>query len=156
MSDEHFMRLAIDKVINGIEKGQAPFGTTIVRGSEVISVVHNTVWNSCDPTAHAEVNAIREAATKLKTIDLSGCTLYTTCEPCPMCLTAIHWAKIDRVIYGATIGDAERAGFSELHLPAKDLVKRGGSSLKVEDGLLHDECAALFDRWKKAGKNGTY
>src|SRR5947208_1490822 len=143
MTDEDFMRLAIEKTREGIAAGQSPFGSAIVRNGEVVAVTHNTVWKTTDPTAHAEVNCIRVAAAALKTIFLHGCTLYSTTEPCPMCLSAIHWAKIERVVFGATIADAADAGFRELFVPAKDLARLGHSPLKVEDGLLRKECAAL-------------
>jgi tRNA(Arg) A34 adenosine deaminase TadA len=116
-----------------------------------VAVAHNTVWLTCDPTAHAEINAIRQAAATLKTISLRGCTLFATCEPCPMCLSAIHWAKIDTVYYGATIADAAAAGFCELHFPARELATRGGSKLQVEEGPLRAECCELFAIWKKSG-----
>lgn len=156
MSDDHFMKLAIEKTREGILKGQTPFGTTIVKDGKVVACAHNRVWLEGDPTAHAEVNAIREASRFLKTIDLSGCTLYSTCEPCPMCLSACHWSKIDRVLFGATIADAEAAGFLELQMPAKELAKRGGSDLIVELGPLQDECKGLFQTWKDHGKNKSY
>jgi len=156
MTDEDFMRLAIEKTRTGIAAGQSPFGSVIVKDGEVVAVTHNTVWQTTDPTAHAEVNCIRAAAAALKTIFLHGCTLYSTTEPCPMCLSAIHWAKIDRVVFGATIADAAEAGFHELFVPAKELARIGHSPLKVEDGLLQKECAALFREWKQAAKCGTY
>jgi tRNA(Arg) A34 adenosine deaminase TadA len=156
MTDADFMRLAIEKTREGIDAGQSPFGSAIVRGGEVVAVTHNTVWKTTDPTAHAEVNRIRAAAAKLKAIALTGCTLYSTTEPCPMCLSAIHWAKIDRVVFGATIADAADAGFHELFVPAKDLAAMGRSPLKVENGLLQAECAALFDEWKRSGKARAY
>jgi guanine deaminase len=156
MTEADFMRLAIEKTREGIAAGQSPFGSAIVRGGEVVAVTHNTVWMTTDPTAHAEVNCIRAAAGKLKTIFLTGCTLYSTTEPCPMCLSAIHWAKIDRVVYGATIADAAAAGFAELLVNAKDLATMGRSPLKVESGLLQQECAVLFDEWKKSGKARAY
>jgi guanine deaminase len=156
MTDADYMRLAIDKTREGIEAGQSPFGSAIIRGSEIVAVTHNTVWKTTDPTAHAEVNCIRAAATKLKTIALQGCTLYSTTEPCPMCLSAIHWAKIERVVFGATIADAADAGFQELFVPAKELAAMGRSPLKVECGLLQAECAALFDEWKRSGKARSY
>lgn len=155
-SDKEFMERAIQKTREGIAAGQTPFGAVIVHRGNVVAAAHNTVWKTTDPTAHGEVNAIREAALKLKTIDLSGCVMYTTCEPCPMCLTAIHWSKIERVVYGATIADAEKAGFSELTIPAVEMVKQGGSPLKVESGLLREACAALFDEWLSSGKAKTY
>src|SRR5438094_10525149 len=152
MTDTDFMRLAIKKTRDGILNGQSPFGSLIVKDGEVVAVTHNTVWQTTDPTAHAEVNCIRAAAKALKTIFLHGCTLYSTTEPCPMCLAASHWAKIDRVVFGATIADAAAAGFTELFVPAKDLAALGRSPLKVEGGLLQAECAALFDEWKRSGK----
>ena len=156
MTDADFMRLAIEKTREGIASGQSPFGAAIVRGNEIVAVTHNTVWKTTDPTAHAEVNCIRAAATELKSIALAGCTLYSTTEPCPMCLSAIHWAKIDRVVFGATIADAADAGFHELFVPAKDLAALGRSPVQVESGLLQAECAASFDEWKQSGKARAY
>lgn len=156
MTDADFMRAAIAKTREGIEAGQSPFGAVIGRAGQIIAATHNTVWLTTDPTAHAEVNCIRAAATSLKSIAFAGCTLYSTTEPCPMCLSAIHWAKIDRVVYGATIADAAAAGFKELFIDAAQMVKMGDSPVRVEAGLLQSECAALFDEWKKAGKCRAY
>ncbi len=156
MTDEEGMRLAIDKCREGVLAGQSPFGTAIVHGERVVAVTHNTVWRDGDPTAHAEVVGIRAAAAALGTIRLAGCTLYTTCEPCPMCLSAIHWAKVDRVVYGAGIADATAAGFSELNVPAAELARLGGSALRVEAGPLRDECRALFALWKETGRAAPY
>jgi guanine deaminase len=156
MNEQDCMRLAIKKAQEGIAAGQSPFGSLIVHQGEAVANTHNTVWQDGDPTAHAEVNCIRAAARAMKTVFLHGCTLYSTTEPCPMCLAAIHWAKIDRVVFGATIADAAAAGFSELVVDAKVLAKMGGSALKVENGLLREECAALFGQWKKAGLAKAY
>jgi tRNA(Arg) A34 adenosine deaminase TadA len=156
MTEEDYMRLAIRKAQEGIAAGQSPFGSAIVRLGEVIAVTHNTVWRDGDPTAHAEVNCIRAAARELKTVFLHGCILYSTTEPCPMCLSSIHWAKIERVVFGATIADAQSVGFSELSVPAKTLAKMGNSPLKVEDGLLREECADLFKQWVKSGQAKPY
>lgn len=150
------MKLAIEKTRAGIAAGQSPFGSVIVKDGAIIAATHNTVWRDTDPTAHAEVNCLRAAAQVLGSIDLAGCTLYSTCEPCPMCLAAIHWAKIDRVVFGATIADAAAAGFAELHVAADALAEMGGSPLKVDGGLLRSECAALFAEWQQAGLCGTY
>src|SRR3989440_8925825 len=147
MTDEDFMRLAIKKTREGIAAGQSPFGAVIVKNGEVVAATHNTVWKMTDPTAHAEVNCIRAAASALKTIFLHGCTMYSTTEPCPMCLSAIHWAKIDRVVYGADIADAAEAGFCELHVAALALAEMGKSLLRVESGLMRAERAALFREW---------
>ena len=154
--EQSLMALAIAKARDGIAAGQSPFGAIIVRGTDVVATTHNTVWRDTDPTAHAEVNCIRAAATALKLIDLSGCEMYSTCEPCPMCLSAIHWAKIDRVVYGATIADAAAAGFCELRVDAKLLAELGKSPLKVKSGLLREECAQLFELWKKTGLCESY
>jgi tRNA(Arg) A34 adenosine deaminase TadA len=148
--------LAIRKAQQGIAAGQSPFGSVIVRLGEVIAVTHNSVWRDTDPTAHAEVNCIRAAATALNTIFLHGCVLYSTTEPCPMCLAAIHWAKIERVVFGATIADAAGAGFSELAVDAKVLARMGGSPLQVESGLLREECADLFLQWQTSGLAKPY
>jgi tRNA(Arg) A34 adenosine deaminase TadA len=156
MNEQETMRLAIRKAQEGIASGQSPFGSAIVRLGKVIAVTHNTVWRDGDPTAHAEVNCIRAAARELKAIFLHGCELYSTTEPCPMCLSAIHWAKIDRVVFGATIADAQSAGFSELAVSARTLVQMGRSPLKVEDGLLREECADLFRQWLKSGLAKPY
>ena len=156
MTEQEFMKLAIRKAQDGIGLGQSPFGSVIVQGDRVIAATHNTVWRDTDPTAHAEVNCIRAASQVLGTIALHGCTLYSTTEPCPMCLSAIHWAKIGRVVYGAAIADAAAAGFCELHVDAKLLAEMGRSPLKVESGLLREECAALFSQWLQSGKARAY
>jgi tRNA(Arg) A34 adenosine deaminase TadA len=150
------MRLAIRKTEEGIAAGQTPFGAVLVRGGAVVAATHNTVWRDTDPTAHAEVHCIRQAALALKTIFLHGCTLFSTTEPCPMCLAAIHWAKIERVVYGASIADAAAAGFGELFVDARTLASLGRSPVVVEGGLLRAECAALFARWKAAGMAQPY
>src|SRR5262245_26288487 len=111
MSDDYHMHQAVAKAREGIAAGQTPFGAVIVRDGQVLASAHNTVWRDTDPTAHAEVNAIRQAAAALGVVKLIGATLYTTCEPCPMCLSAIHWAKIQRCVFGASIADATAAGF---------------------------------------------
>jgi guanine deaminase len=156
MVDSEYMRLAIRTAQESIAAAQSPFGAVIVKDGEVVAATHNTVWRDLDPTAHAEVNCIRRAASALKTIFLHGCTMYSTTEPCPMCLSAIHWSRIERVIYGASIADAAAAGFCELHVSAKTLVEMGKSTLRVESGLLSAECAALFEQWRAAGLSQSY
>jgi len=156
VTDEDFLRVAMRAAREGIAAGQSPFGSVIVREGQVVSAAHNTVWHDTDPTAHAEVNNIRAVARILGTIHLAGCTLYSTCEPCPMCLAAIHWAKISRVVYGAGIADAAAAGFSELRVAARELARMGGSPLVVEGGLLADECRALFDEFRRLAPGKSY
>ena len=156
MTEVDYMRLAIQKAQEGIASGQSPFGAVIIKEGEVVAATHNTVWRDSDPTAHAEVNCIRRAASALKTISLHGCVMVSTTEPCPMCLSAIHWAKIERVAYGASIADAAAAGFCELYVAAKKLAEMGKSPLRVESGLLREECTALFAQWQAAGMARPY
>jgi tRNA(Arg) A34 adenosine deaminase TadA len=109
-----------------------------------------------DITAHAEVNAIREACRKIGDIFLDGAIVATTCEPCPMCMAALHWARVETVYYGATIGDADSAGFNELQLPAAELLRLGGSKLKLVANVLQKECCRLFDEWKANPQRVVY
>jgi tRNA(Arg) A34 adenosine deaminase TadA len=154
--DERFMRLALKKAMEGVRKGQTPFGSCIVRGGEVVAAAHNTVWKTCDPTAHAEVNAIRKAARKLNAIDLSGCILYSTCEPCPMCFAAIHWARLDAAVFGARIADAKRLGFNELAVPNRTLKRLGRSPVALVEDFLRDECLELFRAWASDPRRRSY
>lgn len=151
MTEADWMMRAIAEARRGIAAGQSPFGAVVARGGEVVAVAHNTVGRDTDPTAHAEVNVLRIAAAILATTDLRGCTLVSTCEPCPMCLAAIHGAKVDRVVFGASIADAAGAGFAQLPVGARELAAMGGSPLIVEGGLLRAECAGLFRDWQDAG-----
>ena len=109
--DGRWMRSAIEAAERGIAAGQTPFGASIVRDGRLVVAAHNVVWATTDITAHAEVNAIRLACRELGTIDLSGCDIFCTCEPCPMCFGAIHWARFDRLVYAASVADAANAGF---------------------------------------------
>jgi guanine deaminase len=112
-SHEFFMSEAIRLSIENVTQGGGPFGAVITRKGKILSEAFNRVVLSNDPTAHAEILAIRDAASGLKSHDLNECVLYTTCEPCPMCLGAIYWAGIQRVVYASDRKDAENAGFSD-------------------------------------------
>jgi tRNA(Arg) A34 adenosine deaminase TadA len=147
MNPTDLMRLAIEKCREGIAAGQSPFGCAIARDNKVLSCSHNTVVMTTDITAHAEVNAIREACRATGGIFLDGCVVATTCEPCPMCMSALHWARVDTVYYGATIADADSAGFNELDLPAAKLLEIGGSKVKLIPQLMPEECKQLFADW---------
>jgi tRNA(Arg) A34 adenosine deaminase TadA len=150
------MRLAIEVTREGIEKGQTPFGAVIVKEGEVIASSHNQVWMDTDITAHAEINTIRAACRTLNTIDLSGAAIYSTCEPCPMCFSASHWARLERIVYGATIEDAAHAGFHELSIHNHLMKEIGGSEIAITAGILREECAALFDLWNLRADKRTY
>lgn len=155
-TDEQWMRLSIDTCRKGIEQGQSPFGAAIVRGDELVVAATNVVFRETDATAHAEVNAIRLACKKLDTIDLRGCRIYTTTEPCPMCFAACHWAKLDKIYYGTTIPDANALGFSELSISNDQMKALGGSPIQIERELLRDEALALFRLWKQTTTRKPY
>jgi guanine deaminase len=151
------MRQAIEVCKKGIAGGDSPFGALVATaGGEVLLAAHNTVRSSCDATAHAEINAIRGACAKLKSTKLAGHILVSTCEPCPMCAAAIHWAKLDAVVYGASIADAQAAGFSELSVSSEALYEQGESHVAVHPHILREECLALFELWKRGPNPRPY
>ena len=146
-SPEALMNLAIEKARQGISIGQSPFGCAIAREDVLLACEHNTVLTGPDITAHAEVNALRAACHRSGEIFLEGAIVATTCEPCPMCMAALHWARVHTVYFGASISDAAHAGFNELQLPAQRLLDLGGSSVQLESGLLAEPCRQLFQEW---------
>jgi tRNA(Arg) A34 adenosine deaminase TadA len=156
MSEKEFMRLAIRTAAAGIKKGQTPFGAVIVKAGKLISSAHNRVWQNTDSTAHAEINAIQAACRKLESIDLSGCTIYSTCEPCPMCFSACHWARIEKIVFGARISDAQAAGFNELKISGARLKKMGRSAVVMQGDFLRAESMELFALWKKQKNSAAY
>lgn len=111
--DREFMREAIRLASDSVKNGGGPFGAVVVKDGKIVAGSSNRVTIDNDPTAHAEVNTIREACRRLGTFDLSGCVIYTSCEPCPMCLGAIYWAHIDRIYYGNTRKDAADIDFAD-------------------------------------------
>jgi guanine deaminase len=111
--DIDFIKRTMDIASSGIEEGSGPFGALIVTNGKIISEAVNRVVQTHDPTAHAEILAIRDASFKLKTHDLSDCIIYSSCEPCPMCLGAIYWAGIKKVVYASDRHEAENSGFSD-------------------------------------------
>lgn len=131
------------------EQAGGPFGACLVKGDEVLALTHNTVLKDRDPTSHAEMNAIRLAAAKLKTYDLSGCEIYTTTEPCPMCFAAIHWARLGRVIYGTTIQEVARLGFHEMTIGSQQMRTLGKSPVTIYPAFLLAECRQLLKIWEQ-------
>jgi guanine deaminase len=156
MDIELLMRLAIDKARAGIAAGQTPFGCAIAVDENVIAVAHNSVWATTDITAHAEITALRQACAGTRRVHLPGAIVAATCEPCPMCMAALHWARVETVYYGARIADATEAGFNELHISADDIVRQGGSSVKLMSGILAQECIALFNVWQTTKRARVY
>jgi guanine deaminase len=147
MEPTELMRLAVEKAQQGIAAGQSPFGCAIALDGQLLACTHNSVLHTTDITAHAEINAIREACRKLGRIFLEGAMVASTCEPCPMCMAALHWARVDTVYFGASIADANEIGFNELCLPAADLLRLGCSSIELVPDLLAEECRQLMAQW---------
>ncbi len=108
-----FIREAVNESLKSVESGGGPFGAVIVKDNKIIAKAGNSVTGDIDPTAHAEINAIRAAAKKLKTFELSGCSIYCSCEPCPMCLGAIYWARIEKVFFASKTETAQEHGFDD-------------------------------------------
>ncbi len=156
MDPEDLMRRAIQIAHAGIDAGQSPFGCAIAQDDLVIACRHNTVLDTLDITAHAEINALRTACQATGAVHLIGTSVATTCEPCPMCMAALHWAQVKTVYFGATIADAQDAGFNELKLPAAELLQRGGSRVRLVGGVLVDECRQLFARWQQRPGSQSY
>lgn len=142
--DERFMRMAIAQARQSVADGQSPFGAVVVKDGEVVCAAHNRVWETTDITAHAEIVALREACRVLGTVDLAGCTVYSSTEPCPMCFSAIHWANADLIVFGTAIEDAEAAGFRELSISNEEMKRQGGSPLLITRGVLRDEAQEAF------------
>ena len=151
-----YMQNALDVAKKEIKKGQTPFGAVIVKDGKIIASSHNLVWATTDITAHAEIKVIQEACKNINSIDLSGATIYSTCEPCPMCFSAIHWAKIDKIVYGATIKDAKSAGFNELLINNKLMKRLGKCDVIIQKKILQQKCKKLFSIWKNSGINNIY
>ena len=149
------MREAIRLASANVENGGGPFGAVIARGGEIIATGVNRVTANCDPTAHAEVSAIRAAAQKLSTFNLSGCDIYSSCEPCPMCLGAIYWARLDRLFYGNTKTDAARIGFDDAFIYKELALPLPERTLRAEQ-LLGKEAIATFEAWEQKTDKTPY
>ena len=152
MYRKEFMEMAIEEAKAGIMAGDGgPFGAVIVKDGEVVATGHNRVLSNNDSTCHGEIDAIRKAEQKLETYDLAGCEIYTTGEPCPMCLAAAMWANIEKVYYGCTLEDNAEIGFRD-----EKFDKLMGERANLPEGLLEEKdrelCLELFDEYKKMGE----
>lgn len=149
MSGKEYMRRAVALAgDNASSAAGGPFGAVIVKDGRIVAEASNTVTVDNDPTAHAEVNAIRKACSVLGTFDLSGCELYTSCEPCPMCLAACYWAHIDKVWYAADRHDAAEAGFDDSMIYVEVSRPLGRRKIPFEQ-ILHEEGLRPFLMWKE-------
>jgi len=146
-SNPEFLRRAIALATENVASGMGgPFAAVIVRDGKIVGEGANSVTTTNDPTAHGEVNAIRAAANALGTFKLDGCELYTSCEPCPMCLAAAYWARVDAVYYGASAADAARAGFDDEFLYVE--LRKDSADRKLRSAqLLGDEAWTSFAAW---------
>ena len=149
MEDKNkFMAKAIELSINSANTIGGPFGSVIVKDSKIIAKGSNKVTSSNDPTAHGEIVAIREACKKLNTFDLSGCEIYTSCEPCPMCLSAIYWSRLDKIYYANTREDAKKIDFDDSFIYLEIPKKIDDRKIKMTQ-MLRDEALKAFEIWDK-------
>ena len=150
------MQLAIDTALDNIKSNNGgPFGSVIVKDGVLIAKSPNTVTSSNDPTAHAEINAIRLACKELKTFDLSGCEIYSSCEPCPMCLSAIYWARISKVYYAADRFNAQKAGFDDSFIYNEISLSEKERSIYMENAM-HKEGQMPFELWQETENKTKY
>jgi len=158
MSNIHdkFMQAAIDLSIAGMTNNEGgPFGAVVVKNGEIIGRGNNKVTSSNDPTAHAEVTAIRDACKNLNTFQLDGCVIYTSCEPCPMCLGAIYWARPDKVYFACTKKDAADAGFDDDFIYREIELAFDERSIVFEQ-LMREEAQLAFNQWKEKEDKTAY
>lgn len=149
-----WMKIAYDEALQGIEANEGgPFGAAIVRNGELIASSHNTVLQSNDPTAHAEINAIRKASHLLERFDLSDCILYTTCYPCPMCMSAIFWARIPTLYYASSMDDAAKGGFDDKVF--YEMIRNPAASLDLRP-IDPETGKKLFTRWHEKNDRIIY
>ncbi|MBR6054302.1 MAG: nucleoside deaminase [Bacteroidales bacterium] len=153
--DKEFMREAIRLSMNSVQTGGGPFGAVIVKDGRIIAGTSNSVTLDNDPTAHAEVNCIRKACKALGTFDLSGCDIYTSCEPCPMCLGAIYWAHLDRIFYANNRKDAAEIDFDDDFIYEEIAKPLDGRKTPVIP-ILRNEALAVFTAWKEKADKIEY
>lgn len=146
---------AIELSCESVTKGGGPFGAVITRNGEIIAESHNQVTLLNDPTAHAEINVIRAAAQKLNTFDLSGCEIYASCEPCPMCLGAIYWARLDKIFFAATRDDVEKIGFDDSFIYSEILRPLKERRIKFSQ-ILRKEALEAFKAWEECENKVEY
>jgi len=152
----NYMAMAIEEARKGVvARDGGPFGAVIVKDGVIIARGHNRVISTHDPTAHAEVVAIREASSLLERFDLSDCELYTTCEPCPMCYAAAHWAKIKKLYYGATRKDAADIGFDDQYL-YEVLARERINEQMEEEQYGRDDCLVIFRQYEEDTDRTAY
>ena len=154
--DSRFLEMAIELSRKGMQNSQGgPFGCVVVRDEKVVGEGYNQVTSSNDPTAHAEVVAIRAACQKLGTYQLTECEIYTSCEPCPMCLASAYWARIDAIYYGANAADAAKAGFDDAFL-YDEMRKQHAERTIPSTQMLREEAGESFKAWLESPNKIQY
>lgn len=148
-SEKKYMKKAIEKCKKGVDKGESPFGACIVKDNKILSLEYNTVLSSNNAINHAEMNAIKKASQRTNDWDLSGSVIYSTTEPCPMCFSAIHWARIDRVVFGTRIEDVKKLGFSELPISNEEIAELEEVDIKIASDFMRKECLELLEYWEE-------
>jgi len=154
--NETFMQRAIELSIRNIDEGEGPFGAVIVKNGNIIAEGGNRVTADNDPSAHAEMVVIRKAGKELGTFDLSGCEIYSSCEPCPMCLGAIYWAHINTVYYGNTKFDAEEIGFDDLFIYDEIINLTQEERYVKSKQYLSEKAIVTFEKWSQKGDKQMY
>lgn len=149
MTDVDFMRLALQAAWQGVERGEMPFGACLVRDGRVVSTAYQGVRSTRDTTAHAEVQALREAGRRLQPLDLIGCVMFITCEPCPMCFSACLLAKVSRIVYACGLEDTEKIGIRQIPIPSALMKEMSRSNVDLVPNVLRDEGLKLFEGWQK-------
>lgn len=155
-SDEEFMKVAIELAFEGMHENKGgPFGAVVVQNGVIVGRGYNRVTSTNDPTAHAEIVAIRDACKQLNTFELSDCVIYTTCEPCPMCLAAIYWSHVNKIFYGSTKLDAANINFDDSFI--YDEIMKNNSERKLNmKQISRDETIELFNEWQNKTDRISY
>ena len=154
-SHEKYMRLALAEAEVALAKGEVPIGAVVVCHDRVVARAHNLTETLCDPTAHAEVSAIRAACKKLGTFNLSEYEIFTSCEPCPMCLGAIYWAHLSKIYYGNNRTDAAKIGFDDDFIYKEIPLPLSQRSIPMEN-LLHGDASRCFEQWREKSDKTEY
>lgn len=155
MTNKELMRRAIELSKMSVQNGGGPFGAVIACNGKIVAEGSNCVTIDCDPTAHAEVSTIRKACKALKTFDLSGCEIYTSCEPCPMCFGAIYWAHLDKIYMGNDRKDAAKIGFDDDFI-YQEIALTPEKREKPSEILLRDEAQEAFRMWEEKEDKTEY
>lgn len=151
-NEETYMRHAIEVARQNIAKGEFPFGCCIVTDNNIIVSACNTSFSSNDPTAHAEINAIRKLCNKLGKTTLESAVIFATTEPCTMCMGAISWARIPRLVYGISLNKSLEYGFDEIRLDSRKVAEYLPYKIEIVEGFLEEECKELYSLWENKRK----